>query len=441
MTRSHLYAVATDAAGNAQENAVIRLLQPGTTTLIAAPIYDSDTNVVSISNPFTSTSGQISVYLDTPQRVRIGIAPVGGAERFIEDIDVGAAGGGSGDSDHVGSGSGSTRIGLGSTSIGSGSLAVGQLSSSAGDQSTALGYTAVAPGLSGTAVGNIAAAAGERGTAFGYDAIASALSTTAVGAGATSSSAQGSAVGDNAVTNSSRASAFGANATGGHVHATALGSEAVTTEMNQVMLGTSLDFAEAPGGLVMTAVDGKRGKLRMLPDGSLTTIWHVPGTSSNLLPTTEQGFETTIGSWATVSGLTSVAQSTDYAYAGTKSMKAILSGTGAASARSSKVAAVAGTVYVAHARMFYHAGAMTSGLNGTCWLEFYDAGNVIIGSAVVGRTRPFFADAWVSFDGRAVAPSLTATVALRVGLPTGGGVSTDTFYVDSTGIFSVPGSV
>lgn len=441
MTRSHLYAVATDAAGNAQENAVIRLLQPGTTTLIASPLYDSDTNVVSISNPFTSVSGQISVYLDTPQRVRIGIAPVGGAERFIEDIDVGAAGGGSGDSDHVGPGSNSTRIGLGATSIGADSLAVGQLSAAAGDGSTALGKSATAPGLSATALGDLAAAAGARGSAIGRDATASALSTTAVGAGATSSDTYGSAVGDNAVTNSSRASAFGANATAGHVHATAVGSEAVTTEANQVILGTSSDFAEAPGGLVMTAADGKRGKLRMLPDGTVTTIWHVPSTSANLLPLTERDFETTIGSWATVSGLTSVAQSTTYAFAGTKSMKAILSGTGAASARSSKVAAVVGTVYVGIARMFYHAGAMTSGLNGTCWLEFYDAGNALIGSATVGRSRPYFADAWIIFDARAVAPALTATVALRVGLPTGGGVSTDAFYVDDAGIFSVPGSV
>ncbi len=441
MTRAHLYAVATDAAGNAQENAIVRLLQPGTTTLIAAPLYDSDTSVVSISNPFTTTSGQISVYLDTPQRVRVGIAPVGAAERFIEDIDVGATGGGGGDSDHVGAGSSSTTVGLGATSIGANSMSIGQNASAAGDGSTAAGYTSSSAGLNATSVGSLAAAAGSRGTALGASSVASALSTTALGTGATSSNSQGTAVGDAAVTNSIRASAFGANATGGHDHATAIGSEAVTTEANQVILGTLADFADAPGGFVVTAADGKRGKLRMLPDGSLTTVWHVPSTSANLLPTTEQGFETTIGAWTTVSGLTSVAQSTDYAYAGTKSMKAILSGTGAASARSSKVAAVAATVYVGTARMFYHAGAMTGGLNGTLWLEFYDGSNVIIGTATVGRTRAFFPDAWIQFDVRAVAPALTATVALRVGLPTGGGVSTDAFYVDSAGIFSVPGTV
>lgn len=441
MTRSHLYAVAQDAAGNAQENAIVRLLQPGTTTLIAAPLYDSDASVVSISNPFTTTSGQISVYLDTPQRVRIGISPVGAAERFIEDIDVGAAGGGSGDSDHVGTGSGSTKVGLGSTSIGVNSLAIGQNSSASGDGSTSAGFTAVSAGLNATALGNLATTAGAQGTAVGNQAIASALSTTALGSGATGSNTQGTAVGDSAVANSIRSSAFGANATGGHDHATAIGSQAVTTEANQIILGTASDFADAPGGLVITASDGKRGKLRMLPDGSTTTTWHVSSTSANLLPTTEQDFETSLGGWATVSGLTSVTQSTSFAYAGTRSMKAILSGSATASARSSKVAAVAATVYVGHARMFYHAGAMTGGLNGTLWLEFYDSGSAMIGAAIVGRTRAFFPDAWIQFDVRAVAPALTATVALRVGLPTGGGVSTDAFYVDAAGIFSVPGSV
>src|SRR5581483_8316317 len=106
----------------------------------------------------------------------------------------------------------------------------------------------------------------------------------------------------------------------------------------------------------------------------------------NLLPTAEQDFETGIGSWATVSGLTSVAQSTDYAVSGTHSLKFILSGSAAASARSSHTAsATAGTVYVAQGRMFYHAGAMTGGLNGTLWLEFYDNTSTIIGTATVGR--------------------------------------------------------
>lgn len=438
MARQHLYMVAQDPAGNALENAQIRILQPGTENPIAAPIYATDTDVTAMPNPFTTVSGLVSIYVDTPQRVRIGITPVSAAERFIDDIDIGSASGGGGDSDHVGAGSGSTKVGLDAISDGPDSLAVAQQASASGDGATALGFASIAGGVNSTAVGSAAVASGERGVAFGRAAIAPALGATGVGSGSAGSSTQATAVGDTAVANSQRSTALGANATGGHAHATAVGSEATTTEPNQVMLGTSADVAEAPGGYVLTSVDGKRGRLRMLPDGTLTTTWHVPADAVNLLPVAEQDFETGIGAWAAVSGLTSVAQSADYAAAGANSLKATLSGSGAASARSSKVSALAGPTYVGQARMFYHAGAMTAGLNGTCWLEFYDGADALIGSASAGASRKFFADAWVHFDVRAVAPAGTATVALVVGLPTGGGAATEVFYIDRAGVFQLP---
>lgn len=441
MPRSHYYGVAQDVAGNALENAVIRILQPGTENPIAAPIYATDTDVAATPNPFTTASGVISVYVDTPQRVRLGITPPGAVERFIDDIDIGlAGGGGGGDSDHVGGGSSSTRIGLDATSDGAQSLAVAQQTTAGGEHAVAVGFAAAADGEDATALGSASVASAERGVAVGRLASSVSLGATAVGAGAAGSNTKATSVGDTAVANSIRSTALGANSTAGHDHATAVGSEAVTTEPNQVMLGTTGDYAEAPGGFLLTAGDGKRGKLRMLPDGSLTTTWHVPSNAVNLLPTDEQGFEAGIGAWAAVSGLT-VAQSADYAAAGADSLKATLTGTGAASARSSKVAAVIGTVYVGLAKMFFHAGAMTAGLDGTAWLEFYNAGNTLIGSAVAGRSRKYFADSWVCFDTRAVAPALTVTVALRVGLPTGGGANAEAFYVDSCGVFAVPGTV
>lgn len=441
MPRVHFYAVAQDSAGNAQENAVIRILQPGTENPVASPIYATDTDVSAMANPFTTASGLISFYMDTPQRVRIGITPVSAAERFIEDMDVGGTSGGGGDSDHVGGGSGSTKVGLDATSDGANSVAVAQQATASGDNSVAAGYAAQSSGLNSTAMGSAAVASGDRSVAIGRTASGAGASGTSIGAGSAATNTSASALGDSAVANSTKSTALGANASGGHDHATAVGSEAATTEPNQVILGTSADVAEAPGGYILTAVDGKRGRLRMLPDGSLTTIWHVPSNSPNLLPTNEQSFEAGIGSWATVSGLTSVAQSADYAVAGSQSLKAILSGSGAASARSSKVAAVPSTVYVGLGRMFYHAGAMTAGLNGTLWLEFYDGSNALIGSAVAGRTRAFFPDAWIWFDVRAVAPAGAATVALRMGLPTGGGANADAFYLDAAGIFQVAGIV
>lgn len=442
MTRAHLYYVATDVAGNAQANASIRFLQPGTTTPIAAPVFADGTTVTALPNPFITASGVVSIYIDTPQRVDIGVTPVGATESIIPDIDIGSTGGGGGDSSHIGPGTASTQVGLSSSSAGAQSVALGQQSSSGGDDSVAVGYSSSTAGQNGTAVGWSSTAAGQRGVAIGMQANAPTNSGVALGATSAASGQSSTAVGDTAVANSQKSSALGANSTGGHNHATAIGADSSTVEANQIVLGTTSDFADAPGGYVLTAVNTIRYHLRVLPDGTLTTTSHIPSTAVNLLSAAESDFETGIGSWASVSGLTSTAQSTDYALVGTHSLKMVLSGTGAASARSSTTpVATAGTVYVGQARFFYHAGAFTSGLNGTCWLEFYDSTPALIGSAFVGKSRLFFADSWVYMDVRAVAPVGTATVALRVGLPTGGGVSTDAFYVDSAGIFAVPGSI
>lgn len=442
MPRAHYQGPVQDAAGNLTENTVIRVLQPGTTNLIADPIYATDDAVEAMSNPFTTTSGYVSFYLDIPQRVRIGYAPPSLAERFKEDVDVGSiSGGGGGTDNHVGTGTGSTVVGLSATSGGTNSTALGQNATSSGENSTSLGSTSVTAGLNATAIGFSASAAGERGTALGRSSNASVLGSTALGYAASATGQRGSAVGDTAVANSTRSSALGANASGGHDHATAVGSESSTTEANQVMLGTSSDTVEIPGGAVMTASNGRRFRLRVLPDGALTTTSHIPSGTTNLLPVDEQGFEAGIGAWATVSGLTSAAQSTDYAFAGTRSLKLTLSGSAAASARSSKVSAAVGSVYVGQTRMYYATGAMTGGLNGTCWLEFYDGSNVLIGSASAGASRMFYADTWTVFDVRAKAPALTATVAMRIGLPTGGGTNGNVFYADSCGIFLIPGTV
>lgn len=440
MSRQHLYYIAQDGAGNAQAGASVRLLQSGTTNLVSFPIYADNLTISPMGNPFTTASGEVSIYTDSVQRVDIGITPTGGTEQIIADIDIGGAGSG-GDSSHVGLGSASTQVGLSASSGGASSLAVAQQASSGGDNSVAAGYAASSAGQSSTAVGYQSTSAGQRGVALGETANAAVTGAVALGSVSAATGLSATSVGDTSTANSQKATAVGANATAGNTHSAAVGADAATTEQNQVMLGTSSDVAEAPGGYILTAADGKRARLRMLPDGTLTTIWHVPAGTANLLPTAEQDFETGIGSWAAVSGLSSVAQSTDYAVSGTHSLKCTLSGSTAASARSSKPTAVAAQLYVGIARMFYHAGAMTSGLNGTLWLEFYDSGNILLGSAVAGRTRAFFPDAWIYFDVRALAPASTATVALRAGLPTGGGVNGDVFYVDLAGIYPIAGSI
>lgn len=441
MSRAHLYYVAQDVAGNALASASVRLLQPGTTNLIADPIYPDDTTITPQTNPFITASGAVDIYIDTPQRVDIGVTPVGATEQIVANIDIGAVGGGGGDTNHVGTGTASTQVGLGAVSSGAQSLAVAQQATAGGDNSIAEGYSAGSAGQNSVAVGFSASSGGQRGVALGASANASLTGSVALGSLSGATGTSSTALGDTTAANSTKSTAVGANSTGGHSHAAAIGADSATTEVNQVVLGTSADVAEAPGGYILTAADGKRAKLRMLPDGSLTTIWHVAADVLNLLPAAESDFETGIGSWAAVSGLTSIAQSTDYAISGTHSLKCTLSGSAAASARSGRQSATVGQLYVGLARMFYHAGAMTGGLNGTLWLEFYDSTPALIGTATVGRTRAFFADAWIYFDVRAVAPSTTATVALRAGLPTGGGASSDVFYLDVAGIFPIPGSV
>jgi hypothetical protein len=441
MPRAHLYVVAQDPAGNAIENATVRLLQPGTTNLIADPIYPDSTTPTAGLNPFVTATGMVSVYLDTPQRVRIGVAPPGAAERFIEDIDIGASGAAGGTDNHVGAGTNSTTLGLGATSDGANASAFGQGADADGSYGTALGRSALAAGADATAVGGGATGPNTRASAFGRSAAASATDATAVGASAASSNTNTTSLGSSAVANSDKSTAIGKSATAGHDHATAVGAEAVTTEPGQVMLGTSTDFAEAPGSYLLTTADGRRGKLRLLPDGTLTSIWHVPSTATNILPALDSDFETGTPTWASVAGLTSVAASTDFALVGTKSLKFVLSGTGTGSARTAKyTGATVGGVYVGRGRIFYNAGAMTAGQNATLWLEFWTSGDVLVGSAFQGTARLMYANAWIYYDVRAVAPATTAKVSLRAGLPTGGGAATNAFYLDSAGIYLIPGA-
>jgi hypothetical protein len=279
MSRPHLYYVATDVAGNAQQNASVRILQPGTDTPIGDPFYADDTTIVAMANPFITASGVVDIYIDNPQRVDIGITPVGATEQKIHNIDIGSISS-SGDSNHLGPGTSSTQVGLNAASGGAQSVAVGQNADSGGGESVALGYSSTASAQNSTAMGWSASAGGQRGVAVGMQSNAPTNSGVAMGATSAASGLSSTAIGDTAVANSQKASALGANSTGGHNHATAVGADSSTTETNQVVLGTSADFAEAPGGYVLTAVNTIRYHLRVLPDGTLTTTSHIPSSAS-----------------------------------------------------------------------------------------------------------------------------------------------------------------
>jgi hypothetical protein len=89
MPRAHFYRPIQDTQGNIVQDATVRVLQPGTTTPIADPMYVAATGPSVLANPFQATSGVIDFYVDLAQTVRLGIARSGDLERFIEDIDIG----------------------------------------------------------------------------------------------------------------------------------------------------------------------------------------------------------------------------------------------------------------------------------------------------------------------------------------------------------------
>lgn len=86
--RAHLSRVITDNQGNVVAGAVVRVLQPDTTTLITDTLWVDDTTTTQqAANPFTAGNGLVDLYCDTPIRVRLGVTPPGGVEIFFDNLD------------------------------------------------------------------------------------------------------------------------------------------------------------------------------------------------------------------------------------------------------------------------------------------------------------------------------------------------------------------
>jgi hypothetical protein len=86
--RAHFQTTVVDNQGNVLTGASVRLLNPGTTTLISQTIYGSADSGTPLANPFTSADGSVSVYCDSPLRVRFGVTVGANPEYFIEDVDL-----------------------------------------------------------------------------------------------------------------------------------------------------------------------------------------------------------------------------------------------------------------------------------------------------------------------------------------------------------------
>lgn len=236
--RAHLLRPLQDGQGNLVLSATIRVLNPGTTDLIVQTLYVDDSSSLTLSNPVVITDGWIDVYLASPQRVRLGVTVGTAPEQYVEDVDVTTAGS---DSSHLGVGGQSLQVGLSALASGASSTAAGVGSAASGGQSTAVGHAAVASGEQATAVGEQASSASNGATSLGTSSTAAGPQSTAVGSGAIAP----------------------------YSSSTAIGSGAVATVDHQVMLGTTNDVVEHPGGTILTSPGGIRFQLVVTDSGQL----------------------------------------------------------------------------------------------------------------------------------------------------------------------------
>lgn len=88
MARARLYRPVTDEMGNLIADIQVRLIDPETNQTITVPVYDGPVSSTPVSQPILFQDGIISLYLDAPRRVRIGVKKGLASERFYEDIDV-----------------------------------------------------------------------------------------------------------------------------------------------------------------------------------------------------------------------------------------------------------------------------------------------------------------------------------------------------------------
>lgn len=439
--RAHCYRLIVDAVGDLQPNSVVRVLQPGTETLIADPIYPDNDTVTPQTNPFTSVDGSIDFYVDLPQRVRLGVTRPGADEVFYDAVDLLLDASSTIDQNHTGAGTSSMSIGSGALSPGAGAVALGNAAQANNSEATAVGHTADADAQDSTAVGSGALSTGTGATTAGKGATATATSAVAVGKLSAATANNAMALGDTSTANAVRSTALGSGASATHTHSTAVGSQGATTEAQQVRMGTPTDFLDVPNFLTLKSnPSGVKYRLYIRDDGTLAIRYHFPLDSVNMLTTGshDDDFEGSNGSWAATAG--TLANSTTFKYAGNSAMRVTQSGTGTVADSLKVSSAVETHTYVGKAWMFRHAadGGGTAPTQFQAWLLFYDGSNVLIGSAAAGPVQTIVNDIWMPVDVRAVAPTTSAKVALRVGVPAGQGGSGPIWYVDSAGIFDIP---
>lgn len=86
-TKEHLYRPLQNPNGDLMVNAVVRILQPGTTDAVTQTFYQDPDGTNPYSNPYTCASGVVDIYFDAPIVVKIGVT-LGGTEVFFDNVTV-----------------------------------------------------------------------------------------------------------------------------------------------------------------------------------------------------------------------------------------------------------------------------------------------------------------------------------------------------------------
>ncbi|MGA5598430.1 hypothetical protein ACPCSE_29770 [Streptomyces cellulosae] len=238
--RAHFNRALLDDQGNRIASAQVRLLVAGGTDPYGQTIYSDAVGGATLTNPWTTTSGEVDFYLDAPDRVKVGVKVGTDPEEFWDNTDVLGVGN---DSTHPGTGTGSMQIGAG----------------------------AAATALNATALGQGAQAAGERATALGDDATASQEGALAAGTQASASQPGTVALGQSALAQGSQSAAIGSGARALHDQGVAIGAGAATEQPYQIMLGSADHRVDVPGPLVLRSPSGAEFSLRVTDDGLLYT--------------------------------------------------------------------------------------------------------------------------------------------------------------------------
>lgn len=87
-SRAHLYRSATDNSGNIVPQLTVAVYEPGSTTLLAQPLYIDAVSSVTLSNPFTTSTGIIDFYLDDAATVKLGVTGPSGIEIPYDNIEI-----------------------------------------------------------------------------------------------------------------------------------------------------------------------------------------------------------------------------------------------------------------------------------------------------------------------------------------------------------------